>query len=140
MPRGRPRKPAIVQEASGAWRKNPQRRRRDAVSTDPLDVTSAPTNFCPQEREAWDEIVSAAPENVLRHSDRFVVEAAAKLQARLRHDTHFGITLAQRIQIIASLRQLLSMMGMTPSDRARVSAVQVTVVPEDDVNDFSMFR
>ena len=61
---GRKRKPTAVLEMSGAFKKNPDRRRNEPESTGPLG--SPPESFSKPEVEAWRVLVERAPTGVLR--------------------------------------------------------------------------
>lgn len=118
--RGRPPLPSDVQEMSGAWDKNPQRRRVDAQTEAPIDINSPPPNMNPQELELWIEIIKNAPIRVLKNSDKFIVEAAARALAEMRYCDH--LTAPQRNVARTTAKAMLSLMGMTPADRARVES------------------
>ncbi|MBK0399513.1 hypothetical protein H0I76_09945 [Limibaculum sp. M0105] len=73
------------------------------------------------ERDAWLELADEMP--WLAHSDRKIVEVAAKLTVRLAADTDMGVN------ALAQLRMCLSSMGGTPADRSKV------VLPDDEDDD-----
>lgn len=108
---GRPRKPDAVQEATGAFIKDPQRARKSpkvsALGPPPKRLTDI-------QREAWLELADEIP--WLGRSDRKVVEVAAKLTARLMTDPDMGVN------AIAQLRMCLTSLGATPADRSKVAA------------------
>jgi len=109
----RPRKPTNVLEASGAFRKDPQRRRQDAETVGPL--TKAPAHLGGGVLHAWNEISRFAPRDVLSDSDRIALEVAATLLAQFREDpAEFPATKLVRLEA------LLGKFGMTPADRAKV--------------------
>lgn len=70
-------------------------------------------------RSCWYEIVRAIPPGVALDSDRFTVEIAARLLARLRStDPLVGLSAAE----LGSLQRALASLGMTPADRSKVGA------------------
>lgn len=110
------RKPTIVHELSGAFRKNPDRGR--ARSNEPVPkagIGPAPGHMADDERACWDEIVGIAPNGVLYDSDRLGVEITAKLLAKYRRDEHLPAELT-------ALRASLSSLGLWPADRSKIVA------------------
>jgi hypothetical protein len=110
---GRPRKPTAVLELTGAFRKNPQRRRTDPVATGPLG--DPPAHFTAELVSMWHELASLCPPGVLTASDRFLVEIAAVLMLRVRKQAHI-----LRRADLNLLISVLSRMGMSPADRLRL--------------------
>jgi hypothetical protein len=85
-----------------------------------------------REKAIWTELAQMAPARVLANSDRWLVEIACVLMARMR--AH-GIGGRDGLQIaeVAQLNSCLSKMGLTPVDRSRVN-----VPPhEDEQNPFA---
>jgi phage terminase small subunit len=124
-----PRKPAAVQEASGAWRKNPSRRRIEPKVTGPLGP--APRYFSADQKKIWRELADMAPLDVLANADRWCCELACSLMDRLRSGK---LSVAQGAQLVS----LLSRLGLTPADRSRVApAGSQTKSP--DANEFAEF-
>ncbi len=109
----RPRKPTNVLELTGAFKKDPQRRRQDAESAG--ELTAPPPHINGAVLHAWNEIAQYAPRDVLTDSDRISLEIAANLLAQFRADpTEFpGAKLVR-------LEALLGKFGMTPADRSKV--------------------
>lgn len=106
------KKPTKVLEASGAFRKNPQRKRgADVEVTDPIG--NAPDHLTPEQLQAWKDIVSRAPDGVLTRADGIAVEMAACLNAEMMADFD-SFTAAK----LARLQALLTSFGMTPTSRA----------------------
>jgi len=117
----RPRKPSKILERSGAFRHNPQRRRRDARGVGTLPP-EAPMHLelTRHEALAWKELVAVIPPGVVTDSERFVVEMAARIVGRVRKTGEYSPAL------LGQLRLYLGSLGLTPSDRARLA------VPEED--------
>jgi len=136
---GRPRKPAHLMAAKGAWRHDAQRRRTDAETKRALDGAKPPKGFKREEVELWKELIADAPINTLRNSDKLIVEQTARVLARLHYMEHFNVTTTQFIQLTGSARALLSLLGMSPADRSRVSSSEEPTA-YDPNNDFSDFR
>lgn len=131
---GRPRKPAQVLELSGAFRKNPARRRERAaelaikpgIGDPPSDwVTGAEHN----ERlksllRLWNEIVAQDVLRVLNVSHRALVETTCYLMYKIRRASA-GYGKANSGDF-ARVTANLASMGMTPVDSPRVAeAVRV---------------
>ena len=117
------RKPAAVLELVGAFAKNPSRRRAtEPRSHKPLGAS--PGALGGEAASCWRELAEAAPTGVLLASDRFVVEIASRLMARMRES---GLKSSET----SSLLSILRLLGMTPVDRTRIIAVEQ--VEEDDL-------
>jgi phage terminase small subunit len=111
----RPRKPTAVLELSGAFKKNPQRKRAgEPKESRPLG--DPPDRLPKRAIPFWHEIVGMTAIGVLKVSDRWCVELAACLMAKAIK-THEGLSAAE----LHTLRSLLSAMGMTPADRSKMS-------------------
>lgn len=111
----RPRKPTNVLELKGAFKKNPQRARKDAETVGPL--SEPPAHLGGAALHAWNEIAQHAPLDVLTDSDRIALEVAANLLAQFREDpVDFPATKLVRLEA------LLGKFGMTPADRAKVGS------------------
>ena len=137
MVAGRPPKPAAMQEASGAWLKDPQRRRSEAKIRAPIDTNNVPERMNEHEQKCWHEIIFNAPLYVLKNSDAYIVEAAARTLSRVRCPELYKLSMTQQIQVMSQLRVFLSHMGMTPSDRARVQSEPDGEKIEDALDEFS---
>ena len=137
MTAGRPPKPAALQEASGAWRHNPNRRRDEAKIRAPIDTNNVPENMNEHEAKCWHEIIFNAPLFVLKNSDAYIVEAAARTLSRVRQPERYKLSMTQQIQVMSQLRVFLSHMGMTPADRARVQSEPDGDKIEDALDEFS---
>lgn len=100
-------------DARGSFKKHPERKRQDAETSGPLGA--APKHINGAVLNAWNEITSSAPREVLTGSDRISVELAANLLAQFRDDP-VEFTAAKLVRLEA----LLGKFGMTPADRAKV--------------------
>lgn len=115
MPRGRPRKPTAVLELSGAFKKDPKR--KQARKQEPKakgKIGPYPGSMKKStEKDAYDLIVSLAPEGVLTEADQLFVYQ----MAQILHASWQGfIKSADRQQLLAGFSKL----GMNPSDRTRL--------------------
>ena len=114
MPKART--PTQLLAINGGLAKNPGRyadRVNEPQSNGP--VGNAPDYFDEARNVLWVEIVSLVPDGVLQRSDRLIVE----LTTHLMHDLRTG---QADNRTIAQLRASLASLGMSPSDRSRVSA------------------
>lgn len=147
----RPRTPTQVLEMSGAFDKNPQRRRRDPRPAGPIG--SAPVHLDEQERQLWNEFRRKAPERVLTAADRFLLEIICQLMARQRfpgkpcgcgakglcptcNATGFVGRCPLSNGELNALMQGIAKLGFTPVDRAKIS---VGSGKEQDENKFARF-
>ena len=109
----RPRTPTNVLDARGAFKKHPERKRKDAETSGPL--SAAPAHLAAGAMQAWQEIERSAPRDVLTDSDRLALELAANLLAQFRENP-VEFPAAKLVRLEA----LLGKFGMTPADRAKV--------------------
>lgn len=108
----RPRKPTRVLELTGAFRKDPQRRRaREGEPEVTTPLGDAPDHLDEAERARWNEIRKWAP--WLGVPDRPIVEQVCALWMLQRKGK---ATVAQ----MKLLSTNLTLLGMTPSSRSRV--------------------
>ena len=115
---GRPRKPTTLHALNGTLDHNPARFADRA--TEPKDdrpLGPPPDRLKPDERAAWMEIDRLAP--WLAAADRLAVEITACLMAAFRIA---GVQYTPPPQL-AQLAAMLGKLGLTPSDRSKVSAV-----------------
>ncbi len=77
------RKPTELLALSGAFEKNPQRR-RPVEPKSPHPIGEPPACLAPDEAACWRDFVSEAPAGVLTSADRLALEALARLVARSR--------------------------------------------------------
>lgn len=110
MPRGRPPKPVHLRLVEG----NPGKR---PIKAEPRSrpLGPPPEALAPVHVEAWHELVAAAPDGVLRDSDRFLLELAARLMVQIRTMPSCPAAMATQ------LRACLTEIGMSPSSRARLA-------------------
>lgn len=116
---GRPRKATNVLEASGAFDKNPQRRRERGGEPIPTgEIGDPPPGFGKTTRKgkAWREIVENCPPKVLANSDRILVELAATLMAEFRKKPE-----AFTAAMYSQLRGALGSLGMDPASRSKIN-------------------
>ena len=134
---GRPRKPAALLELSGAFRKNPDRRRRDEPK-DPRALGQPPGRLPVDAIPYWEELAKMVGGGVLTFRDRWVVEIAARLMEKFARQVSAQTVLELaraadlsadeirdligREQITTSeinlLSRMLTALGMTPADRS----------------------
>jgi hypothetical protein len=123
------RKPTALLEASGAYDKDPQRRR----DREGEPIPEGPLGAVPQEWldgaargdsrfehlvKAWNEIVAQASFGVLSCMDRTHVEATCYLMYKIRQASKgYGKLTSGDF---AQLNRNLSQMGLIPSERSRV--------------------
>lgn len=119
---GRPAKPTAVLELVGAYKKNPQRKRKHEPKPaqgigkfieGPTDLSSI-----------WDEVVAQTVPGVMTMSDRIALEMVCRLMAEIRIKPD-EISVGK----VTALCNLLGRFGLTPADRAKVS------VPEEEKED-----
>jgi phage terminase small subunit len=119
-----PRKPSNVLELKGAFKQNPQRRRK-AVKPVNQPIGSPPDHLSPEQAGVWAEIARIAPPNVLKQTDHMSLEVFACLMAEFRQGPEL-FTAAR----IAQLMQLFGRFGMTPADREKISIDQGEAVSD----------
>jgi hypothetical protein len=138
---GRPRKSARLLELQGAFDKNPQRG-RDLDPTETRPLGDPPDRLPAKARPFWDEIARIVPAGCLRISDRWAVELASMLMAKMVGEPDVtGILEAVKTGLLtkaaardlikkassissaelSTLKSLLAALGMTPADRAKLS-------------------
>jgi hypothetical protein len=81
------------------------------------DLGTPPKDWTADQKLLWWEVANSAPAGVLTGSDRLLVELAVRNLANIRA-AGGEITAAQS----AEMRRCLGEMGMTPSERSRLSA------------------
>jgi hypothetical protein len=118
MSRGRPPKPTKVLELSGAFKKDPKRKK--ARANEP--TAEGQLGDCPVERgktleDAYAWIKERAPKTVLTLTDEIEVWHAAKLLTKVANDKAKSADHQQ-------LSALLGKMGMNPSDRSKLHVVK----------------
>ncbi len=125
------RTPTKVLELRGSFTHNPSRKRErmnEPIVTNPLG--DPPTRLTPEQKNAWLEVSNNCCHGVLTQADRHSLEIAAVLLAEFWVN---GVNM--KGTHLNTLNTLLSKMGMTPSDRSKVS------VPEPKKeNPFAKFK
>ena len=106
----RPRKPTKILELSGAFDKDPQRK-RPAEPQPTGELGPPPKHLSADKRAVWVELSEAC--FWATDADRQIMELAVVLMARFRSDPKFN----QVNHLLSALGKL----GLTPSDRSKVS-------------------
>jgi len=125
------KKPTALLEVTGAYQKNPQRRKK-AEPKPRMGIGRFPKNAPCTPESVWDELVDNICPGVLGNSDRVVMETLAHLLSQFRTDpVEFP---AAKMTI---MERCLGKLGMTPVDRTRVVAEQAEdkTNPEDEYFD-----
>lgn len=120
---GKSRKPAKILEMTGAFKKDPQRRREDP---DPNgDIGEPPEDFTEEQAQAWQEIIENHYDGILCKAHRHSVEYTAKLLAFSRSkDPDTGLPLFPVPD--KELRIALGALGMDP-----VNCSKLGIKPKD---------
>jgi phage terminase small subunit len=119
----RPRKPTSVLQLRGAFAKNPARLRGRENEPQPTDLIGEPPAHLPPAAAAcWVEITSLAHAGTLCRADRILMEHVARILAMLR-ERNWDVDSALMIR----LERGLACLGLTPSDRSRVTATKPQV-------------
>jgi hypothetical protein len=118
------RKPTNVLQLSGAFRKDPKRRRIDPPTREPIGNApkQSPLTFA----QAWRYIVKCCPPGVLADRDRPYLEIAASLFVEFR-----AAPAKFHPAKLSRLTAMLAALGMSPTDASRVSA-PLSQPPGDD--------
>ena len=115
-----------VLATKGAFEKDPARGRARAGEPKPVgDLGQPPKILNAKQKRIWREFEPLVPAGVADSSHRMVFELLICLMTRLREGLATG---GEKKQI----ESLLSKMGMTPSDRSRVSVRKDQDEPEHD--------
>lgn len=110
----RPRKPTAVLELTGAFQKDPQRKRpNEPKPTGSLG--EPPVDFDEYLKALWQDLVRMVPAGVLTNADRWLVELACRTMRQVKK----GEALAAEKNLLLSC---LSRMGLTPADRSKIAA------------------
>ena len=121
------RKPTRILERSGAFQKNPSRRRnQEPVPVGPLG--NPPERLDAEQLIFWRELESMCAKGVLTSADRWCVELAAVCMCKIVRQEAKGYD-------HALLRSLLSSMGLTPTDRSKLN-----IPPEKPQNVFMTLK
>ena len=124
----RPFKPTAIMEATGAFKRHPERR-RTGEPVPRKGVGAAPERLSSDFAEVWDELVDNICPGVLGNSDRIHLELTATLLCQYRADP-VNFSAAQ----YRNLMTMLARLGMNPSDRTRLS-----VMPETEEDPFDKY-
>lgn len=159
---GRPRKPTAVLRDKGAFAKDPKRglaRENEPKANGPIG--NPPDYFDQTHQSVWHEFVDEAPRGVLTKADRKLLELAVRLTCKMRFEPcrmakwirflgkaleqlgmpeddvdemneAFETALGCTAQEASLLANCLQRMGLTPSDRSKV-----TVEPEKPESRFA---
>lgn len=129
----RPRTPSNVLDMRGSFKKHPDRARERAGEPEATDdIGDPPDWFSPEQDACWREIVALAHAGTLSQADRLIVEHGANLLAQLRaSDWEVHPTLLIRWE------GFLAKLGMTPSDRSKVSAALKPKANADPLDEFA---
>lgn len=119
-----PRKPLSMIQHSGTEKDHPgrtaARQNEPAPKPDTENETAIgppPAYLSPYEKKMFREIVKTAHEGTLMHADRLFIAHGARLLSRISRNEDYD-----DMPLIEKYSKFLSMMGMTPTDRTRVSA------------------
>jgi hypothetical protein len=116
----RPRTPAKILELRGAFKANPQRRRKDAEGAAPFEK-APPMALAADCVPAWHQLVSRLPKVVLSSSDEFAVEQAAVCLTGIRQLGNMAGLHPSYGKLSSELRQWLIQLGMTPAARTKIA-------------------
>jgi phage terminase small subunit len=130
---GRPRKPTAALELSGAFKRNPQRRRDradDPVVDEP--VGPPPRHLSEQARKIWNRIARSEAGTWLRVTDRDALEVYCGLKAQA--ETDLAGMQSSRISLLNKYQNDL---GLTTTARTKVKAFKAE---ELEPNPFAAFK
>ncbi len=111
------RKPLHVLALNGTLKEHPGRyaSRIEPVAC-PAGIGDPPSHLSVARKNIWHELVAQLPEGHLQSADRFLLEIATHLMARLRNRKTL-ITKGEE----SLLMNALSKLGLTPTDRGKVN-------------------
>ena len=112
---GRPRTPTNILEMRGAFKANPQRKRRAEPKPKGAFPSRPPSHLSAAEKATWKEVVRRVPAGVLGDADVFQVESLARLLTRFRMTDEPPMTMYQ------TLGTLLGKLGLNPASRAALT-------------------
>jgi phage terminase small subunit len=117
-------------ERSGAFAHDPQRRAARANEPKPKGALgAAPKHMSAAQKKLWKELANQVTPGWLTRAERWSVELAVTLMAKMRSCT---IMPAE----VTTLASLMSKLGLTPSDRSRVSVPK----QQDPKSEWSTFQ
>jgi phage terminase small subunit len=113
--------------ASGSVAKNPGRfLGRSDPPTPKAPLGKAPRHLTEQEQKVWRELSSSAPAGVLGSCDALALEIAVRLTIRMRAGKF------DKTSEFTGLFNVLARLGLTPSDRNRLTGPTAAPTPEGD--------
>ena len=116
---GRPRKPTVILEASGAFAKNPDRGRARANEPKPTEPLGDPPKWLKASAiDCWNDLVAAIC-YPLTKSDAHMLAMTAMLEAKVRDGTAGGAE--QNLYT-----KCLGKFGLSPADRSNVQVAPAT--------------
>ena len=126
----RPRTPTNILAFKGANKKHPERAKQRANEPEVKAKfpREPPTHLAADQKKTWKEIKGLVPHGVLTGADVIVVELAAVLLAEFRADSG-GMVASRLIRLEAQLGKL----GLSPSDRAKLSVAKGNAGKFDDL-------
>jgi hypothetical protein len=104
-----PRKSADLHAISGAYARNPKRKRRDVKASGAVGPWKERSS---EPHEVWDELVVGAPAGVLTTADRQALEYAVRLLVDMRNDPT-GFPASKGTLLV----NLLGKLGCLPASR-----------------------
>ena len=120
--------PREIAELKGAIAKDPQRYKGEPPKS-VMPLGEAPEYLSGGACEAWFEISTYAPPNVLTGADRLMLEMACELTAEFREDPR-SFNSSKMAQLVG----MLARFGMSPADRQKLSIEK----PKTDEDDFEV--
>ena len=114
-------KPSKILELSGAYQKNPDRKRLSEPMPNE-SIGKCPDRLCAKHSELWDEVVRNCVEGVLTIQDRHALE----IIVRGLYDICYGVADRDGVVVPVSgtdrdrVFKQMGKFGMTPVDRANV--------------------
>ena len=115
----RPKKPTNVLNATGAFKKNPKRKKERLsipIYKDPIG--NPPDYFTVDKTALWNELKKKTPKGILHPGDRFILEGTVHLICELRLcPTKFSASM------YSILAKYLGMLGLTPVDRYKLDII-----------------
>lgn len=113
-----PRKPSNVLALAGAFKHDPKRAEGRAAEPKPAEPlpTEPPPTLTELEATCWRDIRAHVHEGSVAFNDETAIEVASKLLCELRYNPG-----PMDIKTVNAFFKFLSLFGMTPADRSRVS-------------------
>ncbi len=112
---GRNRIPTVIQNAKGAFLKDPQRARPNEPAGD-RPLGKPPVYLSKEEKKVWKELAEQLLPGVAFESDRTMFELLVRLKTQMVHN--FA---AMRSADKSLLKDLSSRFAMSPADRSKVA-------------------